>query len=440
MAATTTPRRKPRTAATPKPKTTRSWLDKKFAPKKYRTSLGAVFGNAYKGLRALDRAGKRQAERARERKLARTELREPATPSWNDRRKQRRETERGPRNKCLACGESVAKDQVADHPLTCKAPNAPAAPGAASTAPKPKRAKAKAAATPVPAAQAAPTVAPAPVAPGTPGTALTPEQRAASEAQVRDWKRTRAADRKANMTRTARTWDVTRRAGARAIGRGGKCASCGMNLTFGEMDDHDCGGNYIPVQDYYGVPDPAAPTTTPTTATPTPTATSPPAAPATGPNPAAPGKTNGREAPVALLGRNQSQGSSNGSTQTGGSGNSSAYAQQIMQVMTAWSQDTPKTLTELGANMQAMSAMCIAMSQSVQEFQGRMINMPPGPDGTPRGFHPSTVAPLNGPSQRFAEASAGFVETFVAVTRYYQVLIDMHQSGTPVPDAAFLRG
>lgn len=433
MATTTTP--KPKAKATPKPKTTRSWLDKKFAPKKYRTTLGAVFGNAYKGLRALDRAGKRQAERARERKLARTELREPAVPSWNDRRKQRRETERGPRNKCLACGESVAKDQIASHPLTC---TAPAAPTAAGTAPKPKRAKAKAAATPAPAAAA--TVAPAAVAPAPAGTAPTPEQRAASEAAVRDWKRTRAADRKANMTRTARTWDVTRRAGARAIGRGGKCASCGMNLSFGEMDDHDCGGTYIPVQDYYGVPDPAAPPAPPATAAPVPTATSPPVAPATGPNPAAPGKTNGKEAPVALLGRNQSQGSSNGSTQTGGSGNSSAYAQQILQAMAAWAQDTPKTLTELGANMQAMSAMCIGLAQYVQEFQGRMINMPPGPDGTPRGFHPSTVAPLNGPSQRFAEASAGFVETFVAVTRYYQVLIDMHQSGTPVPDAAFLRG
>lgn len=420
---------KPKAKATPKPRTTLQWLDHKFAPKnkKYRTMPGAIFGNTYKALRALDRAGKRQAERARERKLARAEMREPAVPSWNDRRKQRRENERGPRNKCLACGESLTKDQLASHPLTC---TSSAAPSASNTTPKPKRAKAKAAATPAPAVQAAATVAPAPVAPVPAGTTPTAEQQAAHEAQVRDWKRTRAADRKANLTRTARTWDVTRRAAARAVGRAAKCESCGMNVAFD--DDHDCGGTYIPVQDYYGVPAPAAPAATPA-------ATSPPVAPAAGPNPAAPGKTNGKEAPVALLG-NRSQGSSNGSTQTGGSGNSSAYAQQIMQAMTAWSQDTPKTLTELGANMQAMSSMCVGMAQAVQEFQGRMINMPPGPDGTPRGFHPSTVAPLNGPAQRFAEASAGFVETYVAVTRYYQVLIDMHQSGTPVPDAAFLRG
>jgi hypothetical protein len=406
-------RNMPRPRPPAKPKTTRQWLDRKFAPKKYRTMWGRIFGNLYKGVRGISRAADRRAERVRERKRARIEMREHTLPpTWAEQIRTRREQERGPANQCLACGKSLTQEQMKDHVLTCGSSPTPAA-----AAPKPKKAKTTA---PAPAAPA-----PIPAAPSAHPT------RAELDDEVRQWKRERAAYRKANMTRRERAADVARRGAVRFAGYGGKCRTCGMNLTRSDMATHRCGGAYRLDSDPT-VPTPATPAPAPT---PVPSA---PAAPAAGPSPAAPSTTNRKEAPVAF-GRGQT-GTSNGSTQTGGGGNSSAYAQQILQAMQSWSQDIPKTHTEMGANMQAMSTMCTTMSQLVSEFQNRLINMPPGPNGEPRGFHPSTVAPLSGPTQRFAEASAGFTETFVAITRYYQVLIDMHQSGTPVPDANYLRG
>jgi hypothetical protein len=413
-------RNMPRPRPTAKPKTTREWLDRKFAPKKYRTTWGWIFGNLYKGVRGVSRVADRRAERVRERKRARVEMREHTLPpTWGERIRMRREREKGPANQCLACGKSLTREQMRDHVLTCgtAAPAPAPAPAGSAAVPKPKKAKAVAAAP----------VAPAPVPAATPSAHPT---RAELDDEVRQWKRERAAYRKANMTRRARAADVARRGAVRFAGYGGKCRTCGMNLTRSGMAAHRCGGAYHLDSDPT-VPTPAAPVPAPT---PVPSA---PAAPAAGPSTAAPSTTNGKEAPVAF---GRGTGTSNGSTQTGGGGNSSAYAQQILQAMQAWSQDIPKTHTEMGANMQAMSTMCTTMSQLVGEFQNRLINKPPGPNGEPRGFHPSTVAPLSGPAQRFAEASAGFTETFIAISRYYQVLIDMHQSGTPVPDANYLRG
>jgi len=243
----------------------------------------------------------------------------------------------------------------------------------------------------------------------------------ASAAQWKlDWK----ARRKENMTRRARAADTAKRVAAARMGRGARCRRCRLHLTEEQLKDHYCGYGRTPAPNQTppgGPPPPAAP--------PAPggasngAAPKPPAQPATGP-------TNNSKG-----GRTVANGGGGGST---GTGNSAQHAANLIQVMQAFANDIPQSNTELGVMCQAMTQAWVAMGQLITEYANRLVNMPPGPEGEPRGFHPSCVAPLMGVAARMTEGSAGWMEMYAAVQNFYRAQIDMHRSGVPVPSAKFL--
>jgi hypothetical protein len=378
-----------------------------------------------RAVRGVHRKGVAQAERARARRTARKNLGPVTHPTWSQRRQQRafERGNGGGTTACLGCGNNLSADEARTHHC-------------ASTAAEQKRidasrqkwrARAGFGGPTANAPPAAPTVT-GPIPTSATGAPVGPRA-AAAAAQlatppvdpVVQWKWDRKAWRRANMTRPARALDTLQRLDSRLAGNGAKCGACGINVHGDEWDTHDCGR--IP----YTHPRHQASPAPPPTPVPAPT-TAPPA----GNTPAA---TNGGRPPVALGGSNGSS-----STATGGataSGASSQHAAAILQAMSAWSQDIPKTEGEMMGMLAAMNNMCVGMGDFVRQFQGHLINMGTDAEGHPIGFHPSCVAQLNGAADQLSGAGAYFTATGVAIQQYYQPLKAFLAGGTPAPNRSY---
>jgi hypothetical protein len=233
----------------------------------------------------------------------------------------------------------------------------------------------------------------------------------------REARRDHRQARKDTMTRPARVADTVIRRTALVAGFAGRCTECNSIIRNHEATTHKCWS----AERTAGTDSRADNTTQPGgKRLGTDNATQPNPAPATSNGATPPATQPNRKAGPAMT-------SPNGK---GGGGGPSGHAQAIAQAMHNWAQNVPGTHSEMEADMRSMQWLFASAMPSAIQARGQAM--------LAKQFHPECIRPLIGVETNCAQAGAGFMECYMAITTMYKALLEHYAAGTPDPGRTYL--